>query len=187
MAFMEKKLKIYGGIIEDRFWGILSYHISPEYINRHPEKPWDRNPVKPWDRFRCDWSIYCNQLELDQHPTLIEVETKIWEIDDYNGTPQHDCETCEDNRPLYEHEHFEWFEQMSCNKNLTLDFLEYYWGRPWNLFYLASNPLTAAKEEFKKEYMAALKIQEMFLQAKYNPAYAYCRRLHSEFYQSVCL
>ena len=45
--------------------------------------------------------------------------------------------------------------------------------------------MQAGKLKFKKEYLAALKIQEIYLQARYNPRYAYCRRKHIEFYQSV--
>ena len=185
MALLEEKLKTDGSFDEDIFWGIITYFISPEYIKRHPEKPWDRNPVKPWDRFECDWAMYCNQFEFEYNPTLMELDDKIWEIDDYNRTPQEDCETCEANRPLYEKEHLDWFTQMSCNKNLTLDFLYVYLYRPWNLFYLASNPMTVGKAQFKEEYTAALKIQQAYLQARYNPTYAYCRRKHIEFYQSL--
>jgi hypothetical protein len=66
-----------------------------------------------------------------------------------------------------------------------LELIEKYWDKEWNIDCLAKNPMTDAKARYKKEYMAALRIQEMFLQAKFNPAYAYCRKLHSEFYQSL--
>ena len=166
---------------DDVFWGLLTQNVSPEYIRRHPEKPWDKNPVKPCDRFHCSWSFYLYPLELKHQSTLEEIEADNKRINDIMAE-----EPVSGSHNIVNIHHIhQWLNTSACNKNLTLEFLEKYWDKDFNLFYLAANPMKVGKLKYKKEYMAALKIQEMFLQAKYNPDYAYCRKLHSEFYQSL--
>lgn len=157
-------------------------NISSEYRSRHPEKPWGIS--------RCYMSIGRCRLNSDNPTTLAEIETEIKRIDErideMNKVPLCECPECDDdylNDYLNEQKH--WYRITSTSIKFTLDFLEKYWDKPWHLYYLAANMMPAAKAQFKKEYLAALKIQEVYLQAKFNPVYAYCRRLHSEFYQSL--
>ena len=189
MAFIEKLLSKtenpFQKYDEKAFWQLLSHNISSVYMSRHPENPWVKTPANTHQQFDCVLSVYCNQLTADNEITLDEMETEINRIYEYNHTPIDDCETCEANRPPYEYQHLVWFKKMSCSKNLSLSFLNYYVDEPWDLYCLAANPMEASKAQFKKEYLATLKIQKAFLQARYNPTYAYCRRLHSEFYQSL--
>jgi hypothetical protein len=164
------------------FWGILTQNIaniSTEYRSRHPEKPWDLST--------CYMSINCYRFKSDNPTTLAEIETKIKRIEEMNKVPICDCPECDDD---YHYDYLRkeqyLYKKTSTSKNLTLRFLEKYVDKPWNLYYLAANRLTVAKAQFKTEYMAALKIQGVYLQARYNPNYAYCRRMHIEFYQSLC-
>ena len=167
------------------FWGILTQNIaniSVDYRNRHPEKPWDLSA--------CIMSINCYRFHNGNPTTLLEIESEIKRIDKHvdelKKVPICDCPEC-DNDSIYDYLYQQkyWYKKTSCSKNLTLDFLEKYWVKPWCLYYLAANMMTNAKAQFKKEYLAALKIQDAFLQARYNPTYAYCRRKHIEFYQSL--
>lgn len=176
---------------EDVFWGLLTQNVSAEYISRHPEKYWDRNPVKPWDRFYCDWSIYFYPpppIESKEHSTLAELEADIKTINNLVSNPPVSADiSAEDySGTICDVHHIHvWLYITAFNPNLTLEFLEKNWEKDFNLYYLAGNAMQAGKLKFKKEYLAALKIQEIYLQARYNPRYAYCRRKHIEFYQSV--
>lgn len=164
------------GIAPIYFWGFLSRTISPEYIKRHPEKPWDQNDI--------DWSIFFDKIKPGTHETLAEMEEKIRKIKELDKVPICDCNECynEDDIPILHRK--QWYN-FSANPNLSLEIIEKHWNKDWNVYCLAKNSMTGAKTQFKKEYLAALKIQEAFLRAKFNPAYAYCRRLHTEFYQSL--
>jgi hypothetical protein len=77
------------------------------------------------------------------------------------------------------------WKQLSENPNLTLDFIDRYYKKPWSLPHLLHNPLPAAKTQFIKEYKAAYTIQQAYARAKYIPSYAYCRKLHLQFYESM--
>ena len=185
VALLEKifnRYKTYERYQAYLFWGILTQNIaniSTEYRSRHPEKPWDRST--------CYMSINCYRFKSDNPTTLAEIETKIKRIEEMNKVPICDCPECDDD---YHYDYLRkeqyLYKKTSTSKNLTLRFLEKYVNKPWNLYYLAANRMTAAKAQFKTEYMAALKIQGVYLQARYNPNYAYCRRMHIEFYQSLC-
>ena len=73
---------------------------------------------------------------------------------------------------VYDEAELDTWTKLSDNPNLTFDFISKYHKKPWNYYVLASNPFPAAKKQFKKEYLAALKIQEAFARAKYIPLYA---------------
>lgn len=175
VAILEKiYLKHYKGDISSYFVNVLSHTLTPEYMSRHPEKYWNHH---------CLCSISINKI-LDEK-TLAEIEEQIQKMND-ELTKLNICKCvvcCNSNDVLITHRN-NWIK-FSTNPNVSLELIEKYWDKDWNVYCLAKNPMTGAKAQFKKKYLAALKIQEMFLQAKFNPAYAYCRRLHTEFYHSL--
>ena len=165
-------LKKYKCDIHNYFWGVLSHTLTPEYMSRHPEKPWNHN-------CGCTRSV---DIILDEK-TLAEIEEQIKKMNETDKVPRCECDECDElNTDIFVTHRNNWIK-FSTNPNVSLELIETYWDKEWNVYCLAKNPMTGAKAQFKKEYLAALKIQEMFLQAKYNPDYAYCRRLHTEFYQ----
>lgn len=173
VAILEKiYLKKYKGEISSYFWRVLSHTLTPEYMSRHPEISWIHN-------CGCTMSV---DIILDEK-TLVEIEDQIKKMND-ELSKVHICEcvVCRNSNDVFITHRNNWIK-FSTNPNVSLDLIEKYWDKEWNVYCLAKNTMTGAKSQFKKEYLAALKIQEMFLQAKFNPAYAYCRRLHSEFYQ----
>jgi len=165
-------LKKYKGGINNYFWGVLSHTLTPEYISRHPEKCWNHS-------CGCTRSV---DIILDEK-TLAEIEEQIKKMNETDKIPICECDECDEfNDEVFITHRNNWIK-FSTNPNVSLELIEKYWDKEWNVYCLAKNSMTGAKAQFKKEYLAALKIQEMFLQAKFNPAYAYCRRLHREFYQ----
>jgi len=180
MSYVEKHLK------KSWDWEGLTENpsISLEYMEAHPEHPWDpvvysfrkagrfdwppvvgsyagRNP----DGIPCAWDA--------SNVSLNDIETNMkWIIDEQMVFDDH-----ESPRTIW--------EQISANPNLTLAFIEKHIDKPWNLCILGENPLTEARERYKKEYKAALIIQEAYGRAKYIPTYAYCRKLHLDFYHQM--
>lgn len=176
VAILEKiYLKKYKGNISSYLWGVLSHTLTTEYMSRHPEKPWDHS----CHSCGCTGSID----KIIDEKTLAEIEDQIKKMNETDKVPICECDECDD---IFITHRNNWIK-FSTNPNVSLELIEKYWDKEWNVYCLAKNQMTGAKARYKKEYLAALKIQEMFLQAKYNPDYAYCRRLHSEFYQSLCL
>ena len=178
VSILEKiYLKNYKCEIHSYFWNILSHTLTPEYMSRHPEKPWNHN-------CGCTRSV---DIILDEK-TLAEIEDQIKKMNETDKVPICECDECDEcdefNDDVFITHRNNWVK-FSTNPNVSLELIEKYWDKEWNVYCLAKNSMTGAKVQFKKEYLAALKIQEMFLQAKFNPAYAYCRRLHTEFYQSL--
>ena len=164
------------GVTSSYFWNVLSQILTPEYIKRHPEKPWGHT---------CKCLVCDDNITYDTLETLAEMEEQIKQIKQYVKPIFCPCDECNKLTYKISNLHRNQWTKFSANPNLTLELIEKYWDSDWHVYSLAKNPMTAAKARFKKEYLAALKIQEMFLQAKFNPEYAYCRRLHSEFYQSL--
>ena len=175
VAILEKiYLKKYKGDINNYFWNVLSHALTPEYMSRHPEKSWNHS---------CLCSVFINKI-LDEKP-LAEIEKQIQKMnDELTKVNICDCIVCRNSNEVIITHRNNWIK-FSTNPNVSLELIETYWDKEWNVYCLARNPMTGAKAQFKKEYLAALKIQQAFLQAKFNPAYAYCRRLHTEFYQSL--
>lgn len=154
------------------FWNILSHTLTPEYMSRHPEKCWNHI-------CGCTRSV---DIILDEK-TLAEIENQIKKMNETDKVPICECDECDEfNDDVFVTHRNNWIK-FSTNPNVSLELIEKYWNKEWNIYCLAKNQMTGAKAQFKKEYLAALKIQEAFLRAKFNPAYAYCRKLHSEFYK----
>ena len=174
VAILEKiYLKKYKCEIHSYFWKILSHTLTPEYMSRHPEISWNHC---------CLCSVSIDKI-IDEK-TLAEIEEQIQKMnDELTRVNICECVVCRNSNDVLLTRHRNNWIKFSTNPNVSLELIEKYWDKDWNVYCLAKNSMTGAKAQFKKEYLAALKIQEMFLQAKYNPDYAYCRRLHTEFYQ----
>jgi hypothetical protein len=179
--------------------------ITMAYVNKHPTKPWcwqaltsnpsiplsymDQHPEKPWQPDEYHFRKYGGE-----------------EIESLDDAVEFDGDLCNKKTPLaFIEEHMKWIDALvtigyneeedtdeglliwrgiSDNANLTLEFLEKYYQKPWHDLILASNPLKIAKAQFKKEYIAAYTIQQAYARAKYIPTYAYCRKLHLQFYEA---
>ena len=181
-SVMEKIfIKIYKRDNHSSIWNVLPNALTPEYMRRHPEKSWNHS---------CLCTISIDKI-LDEK-TLAEIEEQIQKMnDELTRVNICECVVCRNSNDLLLTRHRNNWIKFSANTNVSLELIEKYLDKDWNVYCLAENSMTGAKAQFKKEYLAALKIQEaaalkiqeMFLQAKFNPAYAYCRRLHREFYQ----
>jgi len=173
MTYVEKHLSMpwdWEGLTENP-------SISLEYMEAHPEHPWDR-------------SVYCTrQMDRFDFPSLVGSYTGRTPADipyDWNAFNV-SLEDIEKNMKWVDEQDASstiW-EQISANPNLTLDFIEKYSNKPWKLFVLAENSLADDRERYKKEYKAALVIQKAYGKAKYIPTYAYCRKLHMQFYDQM--
>ena len=75
---------------------------------------------------------------------------------------------------------------VSSNPNLTIEMIEKHPDKSWDWNRIAQNDMNISKEKFRlkkyREHMAAFKIQQLYMRAKYTPTYAYCRKLHMKFY-----
>ena len=165
-------------------WQALTYNpaISIAYMEQHPEYPWhqDEYSLRKYggeaegiilDEFLVD---YTSEIRPDQwdckNISLAMIEENMKAIDSLGFDEEQE-------RNL---NHVAW-QNLSNNPNLTLDFLEKFYKKPWTEM-LLFNPLHVAKAQFRKEYIAAYTIQQAYARAKYIPLYAYCRKLHQQFY-----
>jgi hypothetical protein len=185
MSYVEKHLK------KPWDWEGLTENpsISLEYMEAHPEHPWDRVNYAFRKAGRFDWPPVVGSYvgrNLAGIPSawdasnvsLDDIETNMKWIDAH-VVFDFDPDFVDHGPPCTI------WEQISANPNLTLDFIEKYIDKPWKLCFLSENPLTEARERYKKEYKAALVIQEAYGKAKYIPTYAYCRKLHLDFYHQM--
>jgi len=184
---------------DERTWcwhGLTTNPVIPmAYIEKHPKKPWDTEEINCKIRNEGDESYmrYLHHKYANTEPP----STRITSLD-ANGVPQ-DWSACNVSLALIEKQ-MEYIEAqnaidegvyrviwsyISDNPNLTPEFIEKYYQKPWNYYVLAINPLIPAKQQFKKEYAAACIIQQAYARAKYIPSYAYCRKLHLQFYNSM--
>jgi hypothetical protein len=148
-------------------------------MEEHPEYPWDQRIYYFRKMDRCDWppiiGTYSGSDEDTGRPyswecgniTLAYIEAQM---------PWIDAQSVDDSLI---------WDGISDNPNLTLDFIDKYIDKPWNYEILATNRLTHAKKQFCQEYLAAYTIQQAYARAKYIPLYAYCRKLHMQFYDSL--
>lgn len=175
--------------------------VTPVYLEKHLSKPWDwegltenpsisvdymeAHPEHPWD----DTVLYFRKAGRFDFPPIVgsyagkNPEGLPYDWDAGNVTladiekhmPWIDVQI--DNAQIW--------DQISANPNLTLPFIKKYINKPWKLCILGDNSLANVRERYKKEYKAALVIQEAYGNAKYIPTYAYCRKLHSQFYDQM--
>ena len=179
MSYVEKyrnKMWDWEGLTENR-------GVSLEYMEAHPEHPWDLTVYYFRKAGRFDFPPIVGSYSgrnSDGIPyawdagnvSLEDIEKNMNWIDAQMALddPETPCTI---------------WEQISANPNLTLDFIEKYIDKPWKLCILGENSLTEARARYKKEYKAALVIQEAYGRAKYIPTYAYCRKLHLDFYDRM--
>ena len=170
--------------------------ISLAYMDAHPEKPWQPDEY----HFRK----YGGEAIVPD--ILSDLLPAYYANLDEEGFPPCNVWSAANVQVSYIARHMEWIDQMVAlgyddseemdygaiiwseiaeNPNLTLEFIETYYQKPWNPCILSMNPLTNAKAQFRKEYLAAYKIQQAYARAKYIPTYAYCRKLHLQFYHSM--
>jgi hypothetical protein len=181
--------------------------ITMAYVNKHPKKPWcsqglTSNPSIPLSYMEAHPE---KQWQPDEYHFRKYGGEEI-EPEEEEDAGEFDGDLTKKNTPLaFIEEHMNWIDVLvtigyneeeetdegilvwqgiSDNANLTLEFLEKYYQKPWDHFMLANNPLKAAKAQFKKEYLAAYTIQQAYARAKYIPTYAYCRKLHLQFYEA---
>ena len=175
----------------ERTWcwhGLTSNPVIPlEYIEKNPKKPWDRAEYENKSREEESYMRYLRHKYANKKTQSVTF--------DANGIP-HRWDAGNVSLALIEkklgyiNNQFEDIQRViwhgiSDNPNVTPEFIEKYYQKPWNYYVLAINPLTIAKEQFKKEYAAAYTIQQAYARAKYIPTYAYCRKLHLQFYNSM--
>lgn len=160
-------------------------NISLDYMREHPEKPWDsfqyklKNmllifdfPYKPQENQTMDM-IEQNILEMERQADIHNEMTYANHVgplddeDEYSG----------------EYEIFIW-DNILNNSNITLEFIEKYNKKCWCYYGLQDANYTKAKQDFRKKHLAALKIQQAYIRARYIPKYALCRKLHMDFYNS---
>ena len=173
--------------------------ITMTYVTRHPEKKWDwqgltnnpsipleymdAHPEYPWNQDEYDFRKYGGEeAQLDSENEPCDIRETIAHLERFT---EHESEMGDD-MDSNDLELSLW-SSISDEPNLTPEIIEQYYDKPWNYFVLSSNPLPVAKKQFKKEYLAACKIQDAFAQAKYNPTYAYCRQQHIKFYNALLL
>ena len=185
--------------------------ITMAYVKRHPEHPWcwqgltsnpsitleymDQHPELPWNKDEYHFRKFGGEatpIEPTSLISLAELEQQICLNEPAQAAQAPAAGAgAEAQAPtnniitVYDEAELDTWTKLSDNPNLTFDFISKYHKKPWNYYVLASNPFPAAKKQFKKEYLAALKIQEAFARAKYIPLYAYCRKLHSQFYDDM--
>jgi len=180
---------------DERTWcwhGLTSNPVIPlEYIEKNPKKLWDTAEYE--NKSRNEEESYMRYLRHKYANT--EPPSSRLATFDANGFP-HRWDAGNVSLALIEKKmgfidnQFEdiqrdiWYG-ISDNPNVTPEFIEKYYQKPWNYYVLAIHPLTVAKEQFKKEYAAAYTIQQAYARAKYIPTYAYCRKLHLQFYTSM--
>ena len=67
-----------------------------------------------------------------------------------------------------------------------MEFIEKHLDKNWDWSVIIKNLMTKAKEKFilqkYREHLAAFKIQQYYMLAKYTPTFAYCRKLHMMYY-----
>ena len=72
---------------------------------------------------------------------------------------------------------------ISHNPNITMDMIENNPDKPWDWRAIYCNLFTRYKEMFMarkyRQHLAAFKIHQYFTRAKYDPTYAYCRKLQN--------
>ena len=187
--------------------------ITMTYVNKHPEKAWhwpaltcnpsvpltyiEAHPKKPWcpheyhfRKYAGDWPDvmhkYSPIADAEEPPCGFWDAANVLPADIERHMPWIDATVAigYDDIEEYDHGMLTW-NQISDNPNLTLDFIEKYHQKHWNIDILSTNPLTIAKAQFIKEYKAAYTIQQAYARAKYIPLYAYCRKLHMQFCTSV--
>jgi hypothetical protein len=188
--------------------------ITMTYVNKHPEKAWhwpaltcnpsvpltyiEAHPEKPWcpheyhfRKYAGDWPDvthkYAVIADTEEPPCGFWDAANVLPVDIERHMPWIDATVAigYDDIEEYDHGMLTW-NQISDNPNLTLDFIDKYHQKHWNIDILSTNPLTIAKAQFSKEYKAAYTIQQAYARAKYIPLYAYCRKLHMQFYDSIC-
>ena len=155
--------------------------IPIEYIKQHPEKPWNITEFNLRNDGIVDDDV-CDAPNMVVSPdntvtpiSLSFVETKLKELHQIAVARDIDTAASE----------FYFWHHISADPNLTLEVIQKYYDKPWDYYALSMNTLPYAKEKFKKESLAAYTIQRAYAEAKYNPTYAYCRKLHEKFYNSI--
>lgn len=174
------------------YWYMVSIspYITMDYIDRHPKIPWEWNEIS-----RHNWNLTKEYIE--QHPdnkwnweyismnSFIPVEF----IEKHSG--ESISEEVKKNRIQFDSIDISdklnidkytrdtcWLKQMSIGSDIMQHFIESY---PED-----SEKFEKNKEIFilqkLREHLAAFKIQQAYLRARYNPAYAYCRKLVHAFY-----
>ena len=198
MTFFIKYRKYYGFDAEvESDFSLLSSNrlITMTYVNRHPELPWcwqgltsnpsipldymDQHPELPWHKEEYDLRKYGGECGLGEPASLLTLAEMEEQLGLNTEVPALNIIN------VYDEADITLWSQLSDNPNLTIEFITKHHKKPWNYYVLATNNFPAAKNQFKKEYLAALKIQEAYARAKYIPLYAYCRKLHSQFYDAM--
>jgi len=173
--------------------------VTMTYVTRHPEKKWywrgltnnpsislaymDAHPEYPWNQDEYEFRKYGGEeAELDSENEPCDIRETIAHLE---REMERESERDDDMDP--NDLELSLWSSLSEDPNVTPEIIEQYYDKPWNYFALCSNPLPSAKQQFKKEYLAACKIQDAFAQAKYNPTYAYCRQQHIKFYNALLL
>jgi hypothetical protein len=170
----------------ERAWcwrGLTSNPSIPlAYIEKHPEKPWNKDEyeIRKYGGEEIQPSIHITAINANGVPQCWSASNVSLELIEKQIDHIEAQLVMEDDDSYY----YIWSD-ISDNPNLTIEFIDKYYKKPWNYYGLASNPLTADKERFKKEYAAAYIIQQAYARAKYIPTYAYCRKLHLQFYHSM--
>jgi hypothetical protein len=156
--------------------------ITMAYVSKHPEKPWnpqaltsnpsisiaymDQHPEYPWqpDEYHLrkyggeEEIVECEDLIADEdailpnewhckNVSLAMIEKNMFMIDMLTLNGYDEVEEVDLGSLVWHH--------LTDNPNLTLEFLEKYYQKPWNCFILANNPLNAAKAQFRKQYLAS--------------------------------
>lgn len=169
---------------KERIWcwfGLSNNPVIPiAYMEKTPKKPWANNYKQRNERELSLYYKVCRNriayFHADGMPSNWYASNISLDLIEKNMSYI--------NNQIEDIQRYIWAD-ISDNPNLTPEFIEKYYKKPWNYYALASNPLPAAKEQFKKEYAAAYIIQQAYARAKYIPTYAYCRKLHMQFYNSM--
>jgi hypothetical protein len=187
--------------------------VTMAYVNKHPNKPWcwqaltsnpsislqyiDEHPEKFWNQDEYNLRKYGGEAEPIVNESYAVIDDNLFPpCSDWSASnvildelvrymPLIDTVTAFGYAEEEENDiGYCWWREISDNPNLTLDFIDSYYKKPWSHNILAMNPLAKAKAKYRKEYIAAYKIQQAYARAKYIPLYAYCRKLHLQFYES---
>ena len=175
-------------------WANISWHINItiEIIEKYPDKPWhwlnlslnknitmeiiEKFPDKPWNwdtlsfkRITMEFIEKFSNKPLDWKMISRNIKLKIDTLEKHSDKPW--C-----------------YEMLSLNPSLTMEMIEKKPDAPWHWYRIFENPMTSEKEKFTlqcyREHLAAFRIQQYYMRAKYTPTYAYCRKLHKQFYDN---
>ena len=203
--FADKFMKVYEKICitqgVEMQYELLSGNpiITMAYVNKHPKKPWsmqgltsnpsislaymETHPEKAWHPDEYHLRKYGGEAPVPNDENIASQESLDFIEKNIDWLDALDQDYYFNDTSAYSRT---WY-QISNNPNLTVEFIDKYYQKNWDHYILADNPLRKAKAQFKKEYLAAYTIQQAYARAKYIPLYAYCRKLHLQFYESMYL